>query len=146
MVREIRENELDELLSLYEILGEQYQSEQDFIIQKVWKAISRDPNYHIIVKIVDDKIVSTCTIIILYNLGNALRPYALLDKLVTLDDYRNNGYAIECLDYAQRIANLEGCHKIVVDVDEKSVTRVFEKDGFVETDNSRLTCWLQKNK
>ena len=62
MVREIAENELNELLALYLFLHEDSIPEMTGHLQSTWDTIMRDKNHHIIVNEVDGKIVSSCNL------------------------------------------------------------------------------------
>ena len=58
MPREIKENELQELLELYLHLHEESVPEMTEHLKMTWRAIMQDKNHHIIVKELDGKIVS----------------------------------------------------------------------------------------
>ena len=68
-----------------------------------------DPNHHIIVNVIDGKIVSSCVCVIIPNLTRGVRPYAFIENVVTHEDYRCRGYAGECLDHAKQIALENNC-------------------------------------
>ena len=55
MVREIKENERDELLALYLCLHEKFMPETTERLENTWKTILKDNNYHIIVNEVGNK-------------------------------------------------------------------------------------------
>ena len=111
MVREVYENELNELLELYLHLHESAVPEMTEHLNKTWKTIMTDENHHIIVNAIDDKIVSSCVCVVIPNLTRNVRPYAFVENVVTHKDYRGKGYATECLDYARRIAKKANCYK-----------------------------------
>ena len=73
-------------------------------LSKTWKTIIQDENHHIIVKVINDKIVASCVCVVIPNLTRNVRPYAFIENVVTHKDYRGRGYATECLDYAKKIA------------------------------------------
>ena len=114
MVREIRANELSELLELYLFLHEDSVPEASPGLEKAWNTIISDINHHIIVNERDGKIVSSCVCVIIPNLTRGIRPYALIENVVTHEDYRGKGCATECLSYARKIAEEEGCYKIML--------------------------------
>ena len=58
IIREIKENELRELLELYTHLHESGIPENTEHLQKTWAAICSDENHHIIVCEVEGKFVS----------------------------------------------------------------------------------------
>ena len=68
MIREIYENELKGLLELYLHLHESDVPEMSEHLRKTWKTIVEDKNHHIIIKVVDDKIVSSCVCVVIPDL------------------------------------------------------------------------------
>ena len=86
MVREVEENELNELLKLY--LHEDSLPEMTEHLKDTWTSIVQDENHHIIVKEVNGKIVSSCVCVIIPNLTRNIRPYAFVKNDVT---YRIKG-------------------------------------------------------
>ena len=65
MVREVEENELNELLKLYLHLHEDSLPEMTKHLKDTWTSIMQDENHYIIVKEVDGKIVSSCVCVII---------------------------------------------------------------------------------
>ena len=106
MPREIKENELQELLELYLHLHEESIPEMTEHLKDTWNTIMQDKNHHIIVKEADGRIVSSCVCVIIPNLTRNIRPYAFVENVVTHSDYRGKGYATECLNFAKEIADL----------------------------------------
>ena len=92
MVREIRENDLNNILELYLHLHEDSIPEMSENLKNIWNTILQDENHHIIVKEVDGKIVSSCVCVIIPNLTRNIRPYAFVENVVTHSDYRGKGY------------------------------------------------------
>ncbi len=97
MVREIKNNEQRELLNLYLYLHEQFVPDMAERLKKTWEAIMRDKNHHIIVNEVNNKIVSSCVCMIIPNLTRNVRPYALVENVVTHEDYRGNSRFNDCI-------------------------------------------------
>ena len=114
MVREVRKEDLNELLELYIFLHEDSIPEPSEHLADVWNMITEDPNHHLIVNEIDGKIISSCVCVIIPNLTRNVRPYAFVENVVTHGDYRGKGYATECLNYAKRIAENENCYKMML--------------------------------
>ena len=114
MVREIKSTELPDLLALYTHLHEDNVPEMSERLAQTWEAIMEDRNHHIIVDIVDGKLVSSCVCVIIPNLTRGIRPYALIENVVTHPDHRGMGHATACLDYAKAIATEAHCYKIML--------------------------------
>ena len=114
MVREVRKEDLDELLNLYLFLHEESIPELNEHLEKTWNQIIEDPNHHLIVNEIDGKIVSSCVCVIIPNLTRNVRPYAFVENVVTHADYRGRGLARECLNYAKEISEKENCYKMML--------------------------------
>ncbi|MDD6059996.1 MAG: GNAT family N-acetyltransferase [Ruminococcus sp.] len=144
MVREIDINELKELLELYLHLHEESVPEITDHLQKTWNTIMQDDNHHIIVNIIDGKIISSCVCVIIPNLTRNIRPYAFIENVVTHSDYRGNGYATECLNYAKEIAKEVNCYKMMLLTGSKKETtlKFYENAGYNCTDKTAFIQWL----
>ncbi|NKB68574.1 MAG: GNAT family N-acetyltransferase [Candidatus Latescibacteria bacterium] len=80
---------------------------------------------------IDDEIVSTCYLNILPNLTRNLRPYAVIENVVTNPDHRGKGYATALLREAMDTARDQGCYKVMLLTGSKreSTLRFYEKAG-----------------
>ena len=144
MIREAKQSDLDAILGLYLFLHEDSIPEKDEHLRNTWIQIIQDPNHHLIVNEIDDRIVSSCVCVIIPNLTRNVRPYAFIENVVTHEDYRGNGYAGECLDYAKQIAENENCYKMMLLTgSRKSETlRFYEKAGYNSSDKTAFIQWL----
>ena len=113
MVREAKKEDLHALLKPYLFLHEDSIPELNRHLEKTWNQIIEDLNHYLIVNEIDGQIVSSCVCVIIPNLTRNVRPYAFVENVVTHVDFRGNGYAGECLDYASNIAERENCYKII---------------------------------
>lgn len=145
MVREIYENELNALLELYLNLHEQSVPEMSDNLKNTWDSIMNNKNHHIIVKVIDDKIVASCVCVIIPNLTRGVRPYAFIENVVTHKDYRGRGYATECLNFAKEIAVSENCYKMMLltGSKEKKTLDFYERAGYNSADKTAFIQWLE---
>lgn len=145
MVREIKENELNELLNLYLYLHEDSVPEMTEHLRKTWQTILQDENHHIIVKEVEGKLVSSCVCVIIPNLTRNIRPYAFVENVVTHEEYRGKGYATECLNYAREIAEKENCYKMMLLTGSKreSTLKFYGNAGYNSADKTAFIQWLE---
>lgn len=146
MIREIRENELNDLLKLYLHLHETKIPEDSENLRNTWEEILNNPRYHIIVKEADGKIVSSCVCIIIPNLTRGVRPYAVVENVVTDSDYRGRGFGTQCLDFAKEIAVKNNCYKLILQTGSKleSTLRFYENVGYDGNYNTGFVQWLDK--
>lgn len=144
MIREIKENELQELLELYTHLHELGVPEHSEYLEKIWNTICNDENHHIIVCEVDGKIVSSCVCIIIPNLTRNIRPYAFIENVVTHTDYRGKGYATACLNFAKELALKTGCYKMMLLTSSKKdkTLNFYKKAGYNSDDKTAFIQWL----
>lgn len=143
MLREITENDYEQLMELYLHLHETEVPSFE-IAKDVWEKIVSDENYHIIVVEEDGKIVSSCTCVIIPNLTRGPRPYAWVENVVTHADYRGKGLATKCLDYAKELAVRENCYRIVLMTGSKleSTLKFYENAGYNRNDKTGYIQWL----
>ena len=145
MVREIAENELNDLLRLYLHLHEKSLPEMNEHLKRTWDCILKDENHHIIVNEIDGKIISSCVCVIIPNLTRNVRPYAIIENVVTHSDFRRKGHATECLNYAKEIAQKSGCYKIMLLTGSKDEATLdfYKNAGYNSTDKTAFIQWLE---
>lgn len=144
MVREAVKEDLDELLNLYLFLHEKNIPENSEYLENTWKTIIEDINHHIVVKEINGKIVSSCVCVIVPNLTRNIRPYALIENVVTNDEYRGKGYATECLNYVKEIAIKNNCYKMMLLTGTKNENTLafYKSAGYNSDDKIAFIQWL----
>ena len=144
MIRELQAQDFESLLQLYTHLHEKSVPESSPRRDALRDRILSDPDHHIIVAEEDGKIVSSCVCVIVPNLTHELRPYALIENVVTHADYRKCGYAGECLAYAKAIADRENCYKLMLMTGSKdpATLRFYERNGYSSKDKTAFTQWV----
>lgn len=144
MVREIKEDDLTTLLKLYTQLHNNAMPEMDNKLLSVWHDILSDKNHHIIVAELNDKIISSCVLVIVPNLTQKQRSYAIIENVITDRDYRNKGYATKVLDYAKNIAIQNNCYKIMLMTGSKkeSTLNFYRKAGYNSEDKTAFIQWI----
>lgn len=143
-VREIKDNELGELLELYTHLHELDVPENSEHLQNTWAIICKDKNHHIIVCEADGKLVSSCVCAIIPNLTRNIRPYAFIENVVTHTDHRGKGYATACLNYSKELALKADCYKMMLLTGSKSESTLnfYKRAGYNCTDKTAFVQWL----
>lgn len=128
-------HELEQLLDLY---GQLHPDDPDVrqldSLAALWNEIYNDPNLHYIVIEKDGRIISSCTITIIRNLTRSLRPYGLIENVITHSDYRNQGFGTAVLHEAVQIAEENNCYKVMLLTSSKlqETLNFYEKAGFIQ--------------
>jgi len=111
--------------------------------QEMIKAFENNNLYHLLVGEVDNKIISSITLVIIENLTHNLRPYAVIENVVTHADYRGKHYATALMNYSSEIAKQFGCYKIMLMTGSKreSTLNFYENCGF---NKNEKTAFIQR--
>ena len=143
-VREANPDELLEILALYLDLHETDIPAGDERLWKTWDRILADENYHLIVCEEDGKLVSSCVCAVVPNLTRNVRPYALIENVVTAQDCRGRGYATACLDFAREIARRNDCYKLMLmtGAKDESTLDFYRRAGYNDADKTAFVQWL----
>lgn len=106
------------------------QIEEDWV--RLIDEVSTNANYNILVGVEDGKVVSSVTLIVIPNLTHNLRPYALIENVVTHQDYRGKGYASALLQRASEMAADRGCYKVMLMTGSKkeSTLNFYRQNGY----------------
>ena len=144
MVREALKGDLNQLLDLYIFLHKEDTFDNLEHLKDIWNEIMEDKNHHIIVNDINGKIVSSCVCVIISNLTRGGRPYAFIENVVTHIEYRNKGYATECLNYAKEIAINNNCYKMMLLTGSKRQTTLdfYKNAGYNSNDKTAFIQWL----
>ncbi len=80
---------------------------------------------------VDGLAVSTCTLLVCPNFTRSARPYALIENVVTLSDYRKHGYGRQVVQRAIELAREQGCYRVTLMTSSKreETLRFYETAG-----------------
>lgn len=107
--------------------------EQDM---NLWKSIldkfEKDENMHLLVVEEDGKVVSSVQMAIIESLTHNVRPFAVVENVVTHIDYRNKGYASALLQKASEIAKKHRCYKLFLETgsNKESTLNFYRNNGF----------------
>lgn len=144
MIREAKQEDLQEILELYLYLHETSVPEASEHLTAAWEQILRDENHHLIVNEVDGKIVASCVCVIIPNLTRNVRPYAFVENVVTHAEHRGKGYATQCLDYAKAVAEKDNCYKMMLLTGsrEQKTLDFYTHAGYNSTDKTAFIQWL----
>ena len=107
--------------------------EQDM---KKWQVLlskfEQDENMQLLVLEIDGKVVSTVQMAIVENLTHNIRPFAVIENVVTHAEHRGKGYASALLQKATEIAKERGCYKLSLETgsNKESTLGFYKNNGF----------------
>ena len=92
----------------------------------------KDENMHLLVLEEDGKAVSSVQMAIIESLTHNVRPFAIIENVVTHIEYRNRGYASALLEKASEIAKERRCYKVFLETgsNKESTLNFYRKNGF----------------
>ena len=114
----------------------------------VWREkierFSGNPLYHLLVGELDGMVISSVTIIIVENLTHNIRPYAVIENVVTHTDFRGKYCATRLMYRASEIAEEYNWYKIMLLTGPKmnSTLHFYENCGFNRNDKTAFIKWL----
>ena len=80
--------------------------------QDMLNKFEKDDDMHLLVAVEDGKAVSSVQMAIIESLTHNVRPFAIIENVVTHAQYRNRGYASALLERASEIARERDCYKV----------------------------------
>ncbi|MCL2741022.1 MAG: GNAT family N-acetyltransferase [Oscillospiraceae bacterium] len=147
LMREARPGDAGALMELY---GRHLAAAPPDAAQSVplWEGaierFSADPNYLILIAEVGGVPVSTVTLVIVENLTHGMRPYALIENVVTHPGHRRMRHATALMAKAVGIAEGRGCYKVMLATGSRSegTLRFYEGCGFDGDAKKAFVRWL----
>ena len=107
--------------------------EQDM---KIWEELlakfEQEETMFLLVVEEDGKVVSSVQMAIVETLTHNVRPFAVIENVVTHADYRNRGFASALLERASEIARKRRCYKVFLETgsNKESTLNFYRKNGF----------------
>lgn len=100
--------------------------------QDLLNKFEKDDNMYLLVAVEDGKAVSSVQMAIIESLTHNVRPFAVIENVVTHADYRNRGHASALLERASEIAKEKGCYKVSLETgsNKESTLNFYRNNGF----------------
>lgn len=135
IIRKAESKDANELKSLYfEYLTHFPPKEEQNM--DLWKQLlekfEKDENMHLLVVEEEGKVVSFVQMAVIETLTHNVRPYAVIENVVTHADYRNRGFASALLEKASEIAREHRCYKVFLETgsNKESTLNFYRNNGF----------------
>lgn len=135
IIRKAQNKDADDLKTLYFEYLTHFPPKEEQDMQ-LWKQLldkfENDENMHLLVAEEDGKVVSSVQMAVIESLTHNVRPFAVVENVVTHTDYRNRGYASALLKQASEIAKAHNCYKIFLETgsNKESTLNFYRNNGF----------------
>ena len=135
MIRKAKSTDANALKRLYfeHLTHFPPQEEQDMAMwEEMLDRFEKDDNMYLLVLEADGMLVSSVQMAIIESLTHNIRPFAIIENVVTHFEHRNKGYASALLSKATEIAKQKGCYKISLETgsNKESTLNFYRKNGF----------------
>ena len=99
---------------------------------KMLDKFEKDENMYLLVLEKDAQVVASVQMAIIESLTHNVRPFAVIENVVTHAEHRNKGYASALLEEATKIAREKRCYKISLETgsNKESTLNFYRKNGF----------------
>jgi len=130
-LRLVCEDDLSAILELNHHLHETEPLMQiDKQIESVWSEIINDQRLKCFVAELDNKVIASCILDIVPNLTRGIRPFGVLQNVVTHADYRGKGIGKKLSMFALEFAWSKNCYQVLVQTGRPEVTNFYLSLGF----------------
>lgn len=135
IIRKAKGTDANELKTLYFEYLTHFppKEEQDMDVWKnMLEKFAQDENMYLLVAEEEGKVVSSVQMAIIEGLTHNVRPFAVIENVVTHADYRNRGYASALLEKASEIARVRRCYKVFLETgsNKESTLNFYRNNGF----------------
>ena len=135
MIRKAKVTDAEDLKVLYFEYLTQYPPKEEQNMTQWAELLSRfekDDHMYLLVAEEDGKAVSSVQMAIIESLTHNVRPFAVIENVVTHGDYRNRGYASALLQRASEIAKEKNCYKVFLETgsNKESTLNLYRNNGF----------------
>lgn len=135
MIRKAKAKDAEDLKVLYfEYLTKYPPKEEQDMTQweELLSRLEKDDHMYLLVAEEDGKAVSSVQMAIIESLTHNVRPFAVIENVVTHGDYRNRGYASALLQEVSEIAKEKNCYKVFLETgsNKESTLNFYRNNGF----------------
>ena len=144
LIRQAEEKDVMDIKDLYFNFLTKYppKEEQDIEVwEKLINEMNKSENLYLLVVEEDNRVVSTVQLAIIPSLTHNVRSFAVVENVVTHEDYRKKGFASMLLQEAIKIAQNKNCYKIFLETgsNRESTLNFYKENGFeMDTKHSFL--------
>ncbi len=131
-IRAATEADLLGMLALYHHLNPSDPDPDPAAARRSWSMLVGSDLATVLVAETEQKLVASCTLVVVPNITRHSRPYALIENVVTHADHRRQGLGQRMLRAALDAAWAAGCYKVMLATGsrQESTLRFYENAGF----------------
>ena len=136
IIRQAKPEDAQDLKTLYFEFLTHFPPKEEQDMNRWAEVISRfeksDDRFLLVVE-EDGKAVSSVQVAIIEGLTHNVRPFAVVENVVTHGDYQKRGFASALLDKATEIAKEFNCYKVFLETgsNKESTLNFYRNNGFV---------------
>lgn len=99
---------------------------------EIWNKIKEYPYYKVLVVEDKDRIIGTCSLIVIDNLGHNGSGLAVVESVIIEQNYRGKGVGTLMMNHVAELARNRNCYKLMLSSNKKRVMahRFYQKLGF----------------
>ena len=136
IIRQAKPEDAQDLKTLYFEFLTQFPPKEEQDMDRWADVISRfekSEDRFLLVVEEDGKAVSSVQVAIIEGLTHNVRPFAVIENVVTHGEYQNRGFASALLERATEIAKEFNCYKVFLETgsNKESTLNFYRKNGFV---------------
>lgn len=113
-IRFAKPHDLDGVLRLYRELRPHDPVLSALDADTAWREVLGQPHVRVVVAEVEQRLAATCMIALIANLASGGRPFALIEHVVTLPQYRGQGLGRATMRHALDFAWSRNCCKAIL--------------------------------
>ncbi len=131
-IRLLNEDDLESLMELYIQLDKDNKSYSIQNTKEIWQQICSYKNIKYIGAIDNNKVVSTCYVVIIPNLTAGGKSICFIENVVTDKNYRRKGIGRKVIETAIQIAKDNNCYKVILQsgIKRKEAHQFYKNIGF----------------
>ncbi len=118
-IRCTEQGDLPQLLCLYAQLHPQDTQPDINLLENTWNNIRSNPLMHCFVAVYKQQIAATCILVTIPNLTRGVRPFGIIEKVVTDEALRGRGIGRQLPTHTLKAAWEQGCYKVMLQSDVK---------------------------
>jgi len=100
--------------------------------QVIWREMEKYPYYEVYVVEENQRIIATCSLIIIDNLGHKGAKLAVAESMIVSQEYRGRAIGSKLMQFVMEKAKEENCYKLMLSSNKKRIEahKFYEQLGF----------------